>query len=296
MLAFVLCGLLFSAGATRAAPAPADGDEAKVADYLKALKSKNAAVRKQVALALGDLGEKAKSATPALRQALLDADEGVQAAAAAALEKINGTAKVSGDAAAELRKLREELDVARKRAEEETARARQAAEESRKRAEEEAVRARDLARAAEAARAEADKARVDLRDKAVAAEIATKNALERNKELLQKIEELTKENARLRKEQAPPRDIPKRVPADVEGVIKDVDAKSGLVTITIGSDAGLQKGQKLEVYRLKPAPKYLGQIEIIDTTATRSVGKPVGEMKDPVQKGDSVGSGVSPKK
>ena len=100
MLTLVLCGLLFTSSAGRAAPAPADGDDAKVAEYVKALKAKTAAVRKQVAVALGELGEKAKTAVPALREALLDADEGVQAAAAAALEKISGGAKVAVDAAA----------------------------------------------------------------------------------------------------------------------------------------------------------------------------------------------------
>src|SRR5262245_24416190 len=87
----LVLAVLVIAPVARAAPAPAeDGDAAKVADYVKSLKSKNATVRKQVAVALGEMGSKAKSAVPALREALRDADEGVQAAAAAALEKISG--------------------------------------------------------------------------------------------------------------------------------------------------------------------------------------------------------------
>src|SRR5262245_66010290 len=81
-VAWLSCCLLEA----RAAPVP-ESDESRVADYVKALKSKNAAVRKQGAAALGDMGPKAKAAVPALRAALADPDEGVQAAAAAALEK-----------------------------------------------------------------------------------------------------------------------------------------------------------------------------------------------------------------
>src|SRR3954454_22842262 len=70
-------GFLFLIGAAHAAP-PAEGTDAKISEYVKALKSKNPAVRKQVAVALGEMGDKAKSAVPALREALLDTDEEVQ--------------------------------------------------------------------------------------------------------------------------------------------------------------------------------------------------------------------------
>ena len=44
----------------------------------------------------------------------------------------------------------------------------------------------------------------------------------------------------------------------------DTDAKTGLATISIGSDSGIKAGNRLEVYRLKPDPKYLGKIEVLD--------------------------------
>jgi hypothetical protein len=75
-------------------------------------------------------------------------------------------------------------------------------------------------------------------------------------------------------------------------LVRSVDGKSGLVTVSIGSDAALKKGHKLDVYRLKPAPMYLGQIEIIDVAATQAVGKPLGKAKDAIQEGDSVSSGL----
>jgi hypothetical protein len=260
VLPLALCGLLLVAGATRA-----DGDAAKVADYVKALRSKNAAVRKQVALALGDLGEKAKSAVPALREALLDADEGVQVAAAAALEKVNGDAKAPADVATELRRLREQVEAVRQKAE------------------------------AEAARADkAEKEKTLLREKLATAQVEAQLLQNRSRQLEQRIVELEKEHGRKPKEVAPA-DRANAAPADVEGLVKAVDDKSGLVTITVGSDAGVRKGHRLEVYRLKPSAKYLGQVEIVDVTATQAVGKPVGKAKETIQVGDSVSSRLTKK-
>jgi hypothetical protein len=87
----------------------------------------------------------------------------------------------------------------------------------------------------------------------------------------------------------------KNPPAEnVEGLIKQVDPKSGLVTITIGSDAGLAKGQTLEVFRLTPAPKYLGTIRILEVTASQAVGQPT-DRAAAIQAGDRVTSHL-PKK
>jgi hypothetical protein len=62
-------------------------------------------------------------------------------------------------------------------------------------------------------------------------------------------------------------------PDDVEGVITEADAKTGLVTISIGTDSGINVGHTLEVYRLKPEPKYLGTIRILDAQAHKAVGR-----------------------
>src|SRR5262249_10327003 len=54
----------------------------------------------------------------------------------------------------------------------------------------------------------------------------------------------------------------KNPPAEnVEGMVTKVDAQTGLVTVSVGSDDGVQKGNTLEVYRLNPA-KYLGTVRI----------------------------------
>jgi hypothetical protein len=131
-----------------------------------------------------------------------------------------------------------------------------------------------------------------LREKAANAEVEVKLLLDRNKRLEERIAELEKDNARLRKEGAPARGPAKAAPEGVEGLIKSVDEKSGLVSLSIGSDAGLEKGHTLEVYRLKPAPKYLGQVEVVDVTPTQAVARPVGKARDAIQQGDSVSSGL----
>jgi hypothetical protein len=79
---------------------------------------------------------------------------------------------------------------------------------------------------------------------------------------------------------------------DVEGVIKAVDAKAGLVTLSIGSDAGLQKGQTLEEFRLGPPPQYLGKLEVIELSPTQSVGKPQPRAQAAIHVGDRVSGSV----
>jgi hypothetical protein len=77
---------------------------------------------------------------------------------------------------------------------------------------------------------------------------------------------------------------------DVRGVIKQVDP-SGLVTISIGSDAGLSKGHTLDVYRLGERPsesKYLGSIRILEVKEKEAVAQPLGRMLNSPQVGDKI--------
>jgi hypothetical protein len=81
----------------------------------------------------------------------------------------------------------------------------------------------------------------------------------------------------------------KNPPAEnVEGLVNKVDPQSGLVTISIGSDAGLAKGHTLEVYRLKPQPKYLGTLRVMEVTPHQAIAQPVGRMQAKVEAGDRV--------
>ncbi len=79
---------------------------------------------------------------------------------------------------------------------------------------------------------------------------------------------------------------------NVEGLVSDAD-KSGLVEITIGSDAGLKEGNTMEAYRIAAVPsqsQYLGMIRIKKVFPNKAVAEPVGRMAAPLQRGDHVAS------
>jgi hypothetical protein len=76
----------------------------------------------------------------------------------------------------------------------------------------------------------------------------------------------------------------------VEGKVKSVEA--GLVLIDIGSDAGLEKGQNLEVFRLDPQARYLGTLRILEVRPKEAVGQPVRKLNDAIKEGDRVSNQV----
>jgi cell division protein FtsB len=137
----------------------------------------------------------------------------------------------------------------------------------------------------------------DSRAAAVEAQIAANSEHERNNNLLNQNEKLTKDLQKAQQNGGatltgnslartnPPAE-------DVEGVIKAADPQSGYVTISIGSDAGIQKGNTLEVYRLRPEPAYLGRIEILAVHANEAVAKPVVRLRGQIQVGDRVSSSI----
>jgi hypothetical protein len=82
-------------------------------------------------------------------------------------------------------------------------------------------------------------------------------------------------------------------PEDVEGIILETDAKTGLVTISIGTDHGINPGNTLEVFRIKPEPKYLGTIKIVDAQPHQAVGRLTAKPRyGELQKGDIVASKI----
>jgi outer membrane protein TolC len=81
-------------------------------------------------------------------------------------------------------------------------------------------------------------------------------------------------------------------PGNVEGKVSAVDAKSGLIELSVGRNSGLQVGHTLEVYRMNDGKggKYLGTIRIEETQEDRSVGKVINKLNAPVEVGDRVSS------
>jgi hypothetical protein len=81
-------------------------------------------------------------------------------------------------------------------------------------------------------------------------------------------------------------------PEDLKGIVKRDADQTGLVLISVGSDAGLLKGHMLEVYRLTPQIKYLGKIKIIEVRPYEAVGQIVGKPSGAVLKGDTVATKI----
>lgn len=133
-----------------------------------------------------------------------------------------------------------------------------------------------------------------LRDDMVNAQIAAKTYKDRNGQLETQLQDLARDLARAKSNLGaassgiarganPP-------PDNVEGLVRRADGN--LVTISLGTDAGIAKGQTMEVFRLGTNPKYIGRIRIVEVTPTQAVGQHAGRMTVPVQVGDRVGSKV----
>jgi hypothetical protein len=140
-----------------------------------------------------------------------------------------------------------------------------------------------------------------LNNRAVTAEINMKAVQDKNQQLVKQLEETTKEIVRLRATGGKATttvagNLPNPPQENVDGLVETTDPTSHLVTITLGSDAGLAKGHTLEVFRLNPVvptqSKYLGRIRLVEVTATRAVGQPTGRMAAPPQRGDHVASQI----
>jgi hypothetical protein len=119
----------------------------------------------------------------------------------------------------------------------------------------------------------------------------------RNERLLQENERLTKDNQQIRQvatSTSVRREAPRKNPPteDVGGKVTQADAKDGLVTINVGSDAGLNKGNTLDVFRLNPDPAYLGTIQILAVRPNEAVGKPIGLRPGVIRAGDQVSSNI----
>jgi predicted nucleic acid-binding Zn-ribbon protein len=92
------------------------------------------------------------------------------------------------------------------------------------------------------------------------------------------------ENAQAIAQNAPP----------VEGVILETDSQARLVKISIGSDDGLRKGHRLQVYRVKPQGKFVCTIEITDVDPDQAVARIIPNLKQGnPQEGDLVATRIT---
>jgi septal ring factor EnvC (AmiA/AmiB activator) len=134
-----------------------------------------------------------------------------------------------------------------------------------------------------ALRIQAEVSESTARTRAIQMEGAMKDL---QRELQRKTSPTTTVVTRKKGEKNPPLD-------NIEGRIVKADPESGLVSLSIGSDAGLVAGHTLEVFRLSPIPeqsKYLGTIEILSVRPHEAVGRPTKALATPMQPGDRVAS------
>jgi hypothetical protein len=135
-------------------------------------------------------------------------------------------------------------------------------------------------------------------DGRVMAEIEANAYKTRNEQLVATLKNLEKANQELRVKLGTAGGSATRVvsenppPENVEGLVKKSDAASGLVTISIGSDAGLAVGHTMEIYRLEPSAKYLGKLQIKDVQPHSAVAKVLGKPLGAIQEGDHVASKI----
>jgi uncharacterized protein YukE len=136
----------------------------------------------------------------------------------------------------------------------------------------------------------------DLRDRAVAAEIQAKSFKDINSRLENQLQDMARDVARMRATigsagtAGVARTGVNPPPDNVEGLVRRAEA--GLVSITIGSDAGLSRGHTMEVFRLGQNPKYIGRIRLVDVAPTTAVGQVVGRLSASIQVGDRVASRI----
>jgi hypothetical protein len=135
----------------------------------------------------------------------------------------------------------------------------------------------------------------DLRDRAVGAEIQQDAFKKMAGRLEEELQRTYRDMARMRANIGPGATSTARgknpPPDNVEGLIRRTDS-SGLVTITIGSDAGVARGHTMEVFRLGRNPKYIGTIRIVEVTHHQAVGQPASRLNGRIEVGDRVASRI----
>jgi len=133
----------------------------------------------------------------------------------------------------------------------------------------------------------------DLRDKMVTAQIAAKTLKERNTQMETQVQDLARNLAQMKansgasavggKGANPP-------PENIEGQV--TKAEGQLVSISLGADNGLSKGQTMEIFRLGQNPRYIGRIRLKEVLAKSAVGSIEGKTTMSIQTGDKVASRI----
>lgn len=132
-----------------------------------------------------------------------------------------------------------------------------------------------------------------MRDEAVTYQLQYKTLKEKNDNLTQQYEDASRELAGLRARgvtAGTSRNVPP--PEQVRGTVKAIDGN--LATISIGTDAGVNKDNVLYLYRLTPTPEYLGELTILSATPFEAVGRvKTAKRLTAIKPGDEVASRIT---
>jgi len=137
-----------------------------------------------------------------------------------------------------------------------------------------------------------------MRERAVSFQIEAKSLKAKNQQMLDDLHELSRQNALLKEKGSRPattgtasasgRNPP---PDQVEGLIQKVDGD--LVTLSIGSDAGLRTGHTMFVFGLTNNVGYRGEIVLKEVTPKMAVGQVIkGRSVSRIRVGDTVASEI----
>lgn len=139
-----------------------------------------------------------------------------------------------------------------------------------------------------------------LHEKSTAAEIQARTAMDKLQRLEVELQNMARDVARSQTVSAKPSSVLKNSSnpprESVEGIVKAADATTGLVQISLGSDAGLSPGHTLEVYRLNPSnpalSQYLGRIRVLEVKPNEAVAQPADKMSTKIRVNDTVASRI----
>ena len=88
-----------------------------------------------------------------------------------------------------------------------------------------------------------------------------------------------------------------QIPPEVDGEIVRADALNKRFQISIGSDDGLVAGHELFVYRLQPAPEFLGKVKVQTVDNDQAVVTVIGTTPQgkKIREGDIVSTKIGPR-
>jgi hypothetical protein len=135
----------------------------------------------------------------------------------------------------------------------------------------------------------------EVQKRLVAEQVKAAALQQRNQQLEADVRRLSRELARVGAGKPVVRTPRTPLAPGVSGEITRIE-RSGLVNLSIGSDAGLAKGQTLDIYRLGAKPLYLGVVEILDVQPRQAAGRIRRTTREAVKVGDRVGTLPAPDK